>query len=536
MADVNLEKVMDGEWESVREGFYYPQLPKPRLVNNIPNGSIDMKSLSIKVSEPFIRGFKEYEIKEEDALNEVLTHELTHYMKYPGSVLNTLRLQKAAREVTDSEKANQLRTAFTETQTNIYMVSEKKHPTTVRMRKAVQPDQQDALGRLMYGLYQEVWGEDLGIDLGKEERSLIDKLKGIDFLDKSKEQYNIKKFVDILKDYEPPKQEGQDGQGEGEGNQQEQCQSNGLDMFNDNQIREGIRQFAQECNDPNEFEQIVGEVLSESKEEGDKEKIPVSSQGIMPGTDKGVLTLARNFYTALAQNYTVPVRKKPLHKNGSLYPHSHTEFSIGDSIDNLDPFSSPGILPGVTKKWVKKEGEVTTECESVPDSIIAIDNSGSMPNPDEGISIPVLGATAISNAYLENDSRVAVYSFGGQDNFMNLTRDKEMAHKALRMYTGGGTTFNAQFLENILKGSEEEFDISVVSDMAISNLDGFIQTVLQIPKVHRIHLVYTNNDGIEYVNQLKKEFENQENVAIVPMLQEKDIEKIVMGELKKSVR
>ena len=56
---------------------------------------------------------------------------------------------------------------------------------------------------------------------------------------------------------------------------------------------------------------------------------------------------------------------------------------------------SPGIIPGITQKWIKKEGEVTTAYFEIPDSLIVIDSSGSMPNPDENISIPVLGATVI---------------------------------------------------------------------------------------------------------------------------------------------
>ena len=47
-----------------------------------------------------------------------------------------------------------------------------------------------------------------------------------------------------------------------------------------------------------------------------------------------------------------------MHKNGTLYPYSHTGFEVGDPITEVDAFSTPGILPGITKKWVRKEGEV----------------------------------------------------------------------------------------------------------------------------------------------------------------------------------
>lgn len=527
---------MDREFQEVRKGFYYPQIPQPRLVDDIPNGQFDMKNLHIRVSEPFIKDFKEKGIEEADALNEVLTHELVHFMKYPGSVVNTLRLHREARKSVDEYKANDLRTAFTEAQTNICMVNERKHPSTVPMRRLHLPDENDSFGKLMYGLYQEVWGQDLGIQLSEEEKALVSKLKNINYLNKKTELSNFRKFVQALKDYQPKESQSQQ-EGQGQQTQGDQGEGEGFGRFSNNEIREGIRQFAQECKDPEEFEQIVKELLSEG--EGKKQEQQTQSKGILPGTDKGILALARNFYTALAGNYSVPIRKKPLHKNGSLYPNSHTSFSVSDPLNEMDHFSTPGILPGITKKWVKKEGEVATDFEGVPNSILVVDNSPSMPNPESGISVPVLGATAISNAYLDNDSKVAVYSFGGNDYFTNLSKDKQEVHKALRKYSqDGGTNFNPRFLENILRQNQEEFDISVVSDMCISNFDGFIETVLGIPKIHRVHLIYTNNDSEAkpYVDKLKNKFGNRENVAILPLLREKNIPDIVMGELRKSVR
>ena len=157
-----------------------------------------------------------------------------------------------------------------------------------------------------------------------------------------------------------------------------------------------------------------------------------------------------------------------------------------------------------------------------------------MPSPIKGLSLPVLGATAISNAYLHNGSRVAVYNFGGNDYLLQPTKDKEAVHKQLRVYTGGGTTFNPRFLEGVLRQSQREFDISVISDMEISNLDVFVQTVLNIPQIHRIHLLYTENNG--YVANLRQAFGSRDNVAILPLTCERDIYEITMGELKKSVR
>ena len=552
MTDQNLKQTMNREWQKVRKSFHYPQLPQPKLVEDIPNGSMDMKSLEIMVSEPFIKGFEQHGIESKESMNEVLTHELTHFIKYPGSVLNVLRLQKAGQGVADGSKLSELRTAFTEAQTNIYMTNERKHPATARMRKAYGLQEGDAFGRLMYGLYQEVSGQDFGVELTRQEKDIIGKLKDIEFLDKDQERDSFRRFAQVLRDYQPPQKDkskgkGQ-GKGDGEGNEgrgnssEGSCSGSGVEGFTNNQIKEGLKQFAQECKSPQEYEEIVRQVLSEGNEQGKPQNVQ-SVTGTRAGSDRGITLLASNFYSALAEKYAVPIRKKPMHKNGSLYPHTHTSFEVGDPITEVDAFSTPGILPGITKKWVRREGEVFSNEESVPDSFLIIDNSPSMFMPNGDTVIPptsrvyshIVGATAISNAYLINGSRVAVYSFGSNDHLTNPVKNRELVHRELRRYSSdGGTTFNPKLLESVLRQNEGAFDISVVSDMDIRNLDAFIGTVLGIPQTHRVHLLYTK--GNEYVSKLRSHFGNRENVAILPLTSEQDIYNITMGELKKSVK
>ncbi len=541
---------MDREWEDVRKGFYYPQLPKPRIADTTPNATISMESLQTEVNPAFIQDLTSYGISESEALNEVLTHEVMHFMKYPGSALNVLRLQKVAMEYVDAAKASDFRTAYTEAQTNIAMVKDKKHPATIPISKGLVNDGAvpSPYGNLMWGLYEEVWNENLGTRLNRDEKALIKNLKGIDYLNKEDELSNFREFSQALKDYKPqqPKKRWWNKK-DGKGGEQAGCQDTGIKMFTPNQIREGIKKFAQECDNPSEFETVVREVLK-GRQKGQLTPIPHGTPGIHPGTDKGITILADNFYSALAEKYSIPIRKKPLQKNGSLYPDSHTSFSIGDTLQDLDPFSSPGILPGVTKKWVRKEGEVATNYESVPNSMLIVDNSPSMfmrggdqraVSPAVRVYQHIVGATAISNSYLANNAKVAVYSFGSNDHFTPFKTAKEEIHRELRRYSSsGGTTFNRQFLESMLRQTDHPFDTSVISDMAISNLDTFISSVLNIPKTHRIHLLYTNAAGeaAGYVTKLRDQFGSTENIAILPLIVEADIRKIILGELKKSVR
>ena len=543
MANENLKGIMAREWQKVRKRFHYPQLHQPELVDNIPNGSIDIKNLEIRVSEPFVQGFEQHRIGSEEVMNEVLTHELTHFMKYPGSVLNILRLQKSAQDLVDKHKVSELRVAFTEAQTNLYMTQELKHPSTAKIRKAYGLQKGDNFGKLMYGLYQEVSAQDFGVKLTRKEEGLVERLREIDFLDKEQEISSFRRFIEVTKDYQPPKQ-NQEGKGKNQESGQGKERSvnlcsgsgNSLDGFTENQIREGLKQFAQECSSPGEYEEIVRQVINEGAQKGGKgQEYETSSQ--KAGIGEGIAQLAGNFYTALAGKYQIPVRKKPIHKNGSLYPHSHTTFQVGDSITDVDAFSTPGILPGITKKWIRKEGEVYNSEESVPDSFIVLDTSSSMPDPCQEVSIPALGATVISNAYLDNGARVAVYIFSGVGNkiLFGPSKNRGRVHQTLRTYFNGGTVFDSSALEEVLKHYKQPFDMSIVSDMEIANLDSFVSAILSVPQTHRIHLFWTNYSKMPYVEHLRQTFDRRENVAILPLTSDSDIRRITMGELKKSI-
>ena len=83
--------------------------------------------------------------------------------------------------------------------------------------------------------------------------------------------------------------------------------------------------------------------------------------------------------------------------------------------------------------------------EGTPDCLIAIDSSGSMINPRKSLSYAVLGAACATNAYLQNDSKVAVYNFsdapmGGKD-ILNYTDRREDIYRVLCKYFGGGTAW-----------------------------------------------------------------------------------------------
>ena len=63
MTDENLKQKMQREWQNVRKNFYYPQLPQPQLVDNIPcypllRGNITNEGLVVSDLEKWLLDMK----------------------------------------------------------------------------------------------------------------------------------------------------------------------------------------------------------------------------------------------------------------------------------------------------------------------------------------------------------------------------------------------------------------------------------------------------------------------------------------------
>jgi len=429
MKTTNKQKIMKQEWQKVRKSFYYPQLPLPRLTKNVSNGQLDFKNLQISINPDYIEELAKKGCDEHTGFNALLGHEVGHFMDYPGSVLNLLKLHKIARKELNEQEAYSLRETFTNVQNNTNLVQNKGYES---IPIALKPEaiKSKGIDRIVFGLYQNLWEKELGLKLKRKENTLVQKLEDIDYLDKGRQEQNFRKFIKIIKDLK------QKSKGSDKRKESGQYKGSTLGGFSDNQIKEGVRQFAQESA-PKEFKKIVGEVLKEleeGEENGLERKTRTGVKFSGAGTERGNLIIAKNFYSALSENFSVPIRKRQIQKNGSLYPHSHEKFSMDDSIDNLDPFSSPGIIPGITQKWIKKEGETIQDYSGIPDSLIVMDSSGSMPNPDEFVSIPVLGGTVIANAYLNNNAQVTVYNFSGENIVVGSSKNRKRLHEIIRTY------------------------------------------------------------------------------------------------------
>jgi len=241
------------------------------------------------------------------------------------------------------------------------------------------------------------------------------------------------------------------------------------------------------------------------------------------------------FYMKLAENYSLPIKKTPIEKSGSLYPYSHSPWELGKPFRDIDPWSSFGkLMPGITQIWERREGDTFGEEEGTPSCIIMIDSSGSMINPRQHLSYAVLGAACASDAYLRNDATVAIYNFSdakaGGRQILDFTRKRMKIYQTLCHYFGGGTKLDIDDIEALQHPSQP--DIFIITDMQITNLEVLIDYLNGLE--NRVTTVHIGEN--EHVRQFKRSVEIRKNISIYSIQKKEDIPKIVLGKIREYFR
>jgi len=377
-------------------------------------------------------------------------------------------------------------------------------------------------------LCQRIWGLDLGISPArsskKGDEEIVRRLARIPYLDRSRWMESIQKFARSLKPILIEEQKEQEGKGEkGETNPQG---DHDLTNYSCDEIDQGLRDYVKKTMALSEFREVVEDFSEELKEAGYALEGGMGRGRGLP-IDSDVL-----FYMKLAESYSIPLKKFSLEEKGSLHPHSHSPWEIGSPYQDVDIWTSFGkIMPGITQIWKKREGKGKGKIEGTPDCLIAIDSSGSMINPRKNLSYAVLGAACAANAYLRNNSKVAVYNFsdapmGGKD-ILYYTHKREDIFRVLCKYFGGGTALDLEDLVPLVQG-RKNLDLFVITDMKITNLEALIGFFGQIQ--NRITAVHIGENP--YAARFEKAVEKKKNISIFTVKKREDIPHIVLGRIR----
>jgi hypothetical protein len=512
---MEIEKIIQKVWPKVRRKHLFPQISSPKVIEGGEDVALEIKSKQLLISNSFFEKLKQT-MKSEEIVEAILDHGVTHYMYCPWDFHTHLTLYNEAKKVVKKkEMAQRATTHFMDVVADTYCVKEKdtKIPTLYKNIPKT------GMHEVLFSLYEKIWGVDLG---SKSHDERVNRLSRIPYLDRKRWAESIKKFTKVIEDILEEDLENEQDTPQRAPNP---LGEHSLDNYSLEEIDRGLREFASAVEDLQEFKETVEDFKGELDEKG------YASGGM--GRGRGTPIDANLlYYMKLAENYTLPIRKLPIKKTGDLHPHSHKPWELGKPFADIDIWTSFGkIMPGITQIWTKREGETYGELEGTPDGLIIIDSSGSMINPRERLSYAVLGAACACNAYLKNESRVAVYNFSdalrGNKIVLDFNHEKEQIYQAICRYFGGGTALDLNDVQYLLTRVNNT-DIFIITDMQITNLEKLIEFFNRID--NRVTAVHLGQNV--HTTRFREGTDKKKNISLFTIKNKEDIPKIVLGKVK----
>lgn len=534
MEDQDYQSIIEEIWPALKKKHLYPEIPMPRIKEtaDFKQGEeeetegvgLEMKAKQMTVSAPFVARMKD-KMPEQRVIEALLDHGMSHYTFCPWDFHTHLMLYAEAKKVTgDKTLAKQVANYFIDVIADTHCVK-KRHTEIPELHRNLKKGD---IEEVLAFLYQKIWGIDLGISpsqMGVKGRGdLVRRLARIPYLDRSRWGESIKKFARSLKPLLLEEQKEKEAKG-GKGERNPQGEHD-LNHYSNEEIDQGLRDYAKQTMALSEFKEFVEDFSDELKEMG------YGMEGGMGRGQGNPIDADVLFYMKLAENYSIPLKKLPLNEKGSLHPYGHSPWEIGSPYQDVDIWTSFGkVMPGITQIWTKREGRGRGKGEDSPDCLIAIDSSGSMINPRKSLSYAVLGAACATNAYLQNNSKVAIYNFsdapmGGKD-ILDYTDRRVDLYRVLCKYFGGGTALDLEDLMPLIKG-KKNLDFFIITDMKITNLETLIGFFGQIQ--NRVTAVHIGDNP--YAARFEKAVEKKKNISIYTVKRKEDIPHIVLGKIK----
>ena len=358
-----LDEILKAIWPQVRKRHFYPELPAPRCSDSRERVGLDIKAKQIDISTKFVREMSQ-QLAPEIVLEGLLDHAISHYVYCPWNFATHLNLYREAKQILDDkEMARKATDCFMDVVADTQCVRQTDTP----LPKIYNHLHRGNLNEAICALYQQIWRQDLGVDKHEE---IAAKLARIPYLDRRHWHTSIRRFAMVIH----PLLEEEELSGRLQ--QPNPMGSHNLSQYSVKEMEQGLKQLAAAINNPSEFKEIFHDFGKEITE-------TLQGQGQNMGRGRSFpLDADTLYYMKRAENTFLPVRKRPMKKSGSLYPHQHLPWEIGKPFQDIDPWTSFGIImPGITQMWQRREGDVYGRGEGTPDCMAIIDSSGSMANP-----------------------------------------------------------------------------------------------------------------------------------------------------------
>lgn len=497
-----LEQSLDEAWDDTKKLYSYPPISKPVFTDNTNTAAIDMSNHKIVVNKKFVKKVSDCASKNNYTLNNttiikgLLHHEVNHYMFCPYDLTTMLNIENQISKVTQ-KNVHDIGNYFMDVVINLDLMKRKKRMEVSEVYKHM--DKLHPVDQLMCALYQDKTGADFDVSIdspGMQAR--LDGLKKIDYLNKKKWLKSSKKFAELIHDLLD------------EQNKHDLMNIDDwdTDSYTDGEIEKSLNDVAKEL-DPKEFKDLI-------------EGAGINTSTIIQGIDA-------LYYDQQSKKYLMNV--KPRNIKGKTLEHTeHKKYEISDSYSAVDVFNSYGkFMPGFSQVWKEVEQSTNGSVKGVPDLVLALDTSISMPDPTIELSPAVIGAFCAAKLYLENGSYVATYNFSSDIYITEFSNDKAKIFKNLALYQRGGTLFDVGSLSSLVNSTKTKSDIMIITDMEISNFEETMNYLKTIEKANRINILWINPSPNIDVGALRSD-----NFNIYKIRNNNDIPKIMIGECDKN--
>ncbi len=243
--------------------------------------------------------------------------------------------------------------------------------------------------------------------------------------------------------------------------------------------------------------------------------------------------LNKLLYLSLLKKYQIKINKLPLIPKKGFFYGRHEKYEVGDNLADLDIFNSFGgkILPGLSNKWVKEEIRYHKHEVCIPDLILMLDDSSSMPDPVADISNAVLGSLAVSLQYLKNSAKVSIVKFSDRTKINNFSNNfDEIAAELLSYKSGFDTYLDTKEIEKLFEVKNSACDIIIITDGLLKNITEAIECISSFPYLKRFYFILIGKKN----NLLLSDYLEKKKIKFIFIDHKEDIASIILESVNES--
>lgn len=335
----------------------------------------------------------------------------------------------------------------------------------------------DVLQRLFY---QKVMSEDFGVSDERELEPYVEKLKEIGFLSGSPVKpvreciSQVRQFYRALEPLFKEESQKEDGKGSCQDRDSPSSSNrNGGRPFNSiprKAVEKEVKKLVEDRDmSPAKAKRFLKQYSQEKSCSDDESLYGPPGGEFLQNPD---IYADMVVYDALSEKYSLKIEEIPLKSNGGAYPKGYSSWGLGDSLGDVDPFTSYGVIvPGISKKVERGGMKTFGTLKGIPCLLLLLDDSGSMPKPYEVISPAVLASFVVSKSYIRRDSKVAPLRFSDRTTKVGFLRDEmSVLNELLKFKDGGDTKIDLDVVEEVVAGRDKSLlDAVIITDSKIEN-------------------------------------------------------------------